>query len=88
MREETIDLPSFSFSIVKKLLSQIKTANEDNSAIYREVKRITQTSTGTIEILDPQILIKLNNVSNELTVSNTFGGRNFRVFELCESTNL
>lgn len=51
---------------VKKILANIKVANNDNSKIYSHVRRITLSSSGTIEILDPEIIVKFNNVSNEL----------------------
>lgn len=54
---------------MKKILANIKVANNDNSKIYSHVRRITLSSSGTIEILDPEIIVKFNNVSNELKVT-------------------
>ena len=55
-------------SLVKKLLENLKTVNNQNQIVFREVRRITLVSTLNVQTLDPFIISKMNNVSNELTV--------------------
>ena len=53
---------------MKKLLENLKTVNNQNQIVFREVRRITLVSTLNVQTLDPFIISKMNNVSNELTV--------------------
>ena len=70
---KTFILPSsksfvlFSFS-VKNLLADVKSANNQNQIIYREVRRITLVSSLNVQTLDPFVIAKMNNISNELKV--------------------
>lgn len=57
----------FSF-LVKKLLENLKTVNNQNQIVFREVRRITLVSTLNVQTLDPFIISKMNNISNELKV--------------------
>ena len=57
----------FFFS-VKNLLADVKSANNQNQIIYREVRRITLVSSLNVQTLDPFIIAKMNNISNELKV--------------------
>jgi len=51
---------------VKKKLAQIKSVNNNNQIIFRNVRRVTLASTLTVETLDPKIIAKMNTVANEL----------------------
>ena len=55
-------------SLVKKLLENLKTVNNQNQIVFREVRRITLVSTLNVQTLDPFIISKMNNISNELKV--------------------
>ena len=53
---------------MKKLLENLKTVNNQNQVVFREVRRITLVSTLNVQTLDPFIISKMNNISNELKV--------------------